>query len=111
MSVYDKAIAAYLRPYFCQTIPAGERLFRQAALDPQSPFYAHPEHYALFLVGTWDDNDCTLTSFEPEVILRAHEIERPTAEDELRKLKQMLGMALENAPGNQPILPPNGGPQ
>lgn len=90
MAMYDKAVGAYMRPIYCQTIPVGIRLFEQEVTTPETLPFAKPEDFSLFVLGTWDDNTGETTTLEPECVRRGHEVPRPKAETELAKIRQML---------------------
>lgn len=54
-SVYDKKAVAYNAPFYFHQKGQAIRAFEDAVNDPQSPFFKHPEDFALFLIGEWDD--------------------------------------------------------
>ncbi len=75
MAIYDKAIDAYMRPYFSQTIGQAVRQFAdEVNRAEQSPMGAHPEDYSLFHIGTFHDQNAKLNECEPHCVARAHEI-------------------------------------
>lgn len=55
--IFDTAVEAYGQPIFCQSIGAGLRSFadecNRAADD--NTLYKHPEDYALWYLGQFDD--------------------------------------------------------
>lgn len=75
-SIYDKATEAYMRPFVCQAEGQAIRMFEDLARDPSHEIAKHPEDYALFVIGTFNDNTAEITSIEPRVLSRAHEVKR-----------------------------------
>jgi hypothetical protein len=73
-SVYDKAVGAYMRPFFMQSDGQALRAFIDDCTAADSPVASHPEDYALFRVGRWYDSEGTLVPEEPVCIGRAHEL-------------------------------------
>ncbi len=74
MSVYDKAVEAYLRPFTTQSLGQATRVFMDETKREGSEFNMHPEDYALFHIADFYDNDATIENKEPKCIARAHEI-------------------------------------
>lgn len=74
VTVYDKAISAYMRPFMAQTALQAIRSFEDEVMRPDSEMGKHPEDYALFKVAEFTDNDGTITPKEPTCLRRAHEI-------------------------------------
>ena len=77
MSVYDTAISSYMRPFASQSIGAAVRQFEDEYNTPDTPIAKHPEDYALFHLGTFDDSSGNIETIEPRCVRRAHEIQRP----------------------------------
>ncbi|UDN67736.1 nonstructural protein [robinz microvirus RP_105] len=61
-SVNDKAVNAFLPPFFCRTDAEATRSFSQACNDPQHDFNKHASYYTLFALGEFDDENGVLTS-------------------------------------------------
>lgn len=74
VSVFDKATNAYMRPFAAQSIGQAIRMFEDEVTRPDSDVGKHPEDYALFHVGMFDDNAGALEGMEPICLRRAHEI-------------------------------------
>lgn len=72
-SIFDTATSAYMRPFFAQSSGAAMRSFIDEANKPDNPISDHPECYALFELGTFDDNKGTIETAIPTCICRAHE--------------------------------------
>mgnify|MGYP000518399210 CR=1 FL=1 len=73
-SIYDKAVGAYMRPFFMQSEGQALRAFMDDLLSPDSVIAKHPEDYALFVVGKFFDNTGEVMPCEPRCIGRAHEL-------------------------------------
>lgn len=54
-SIYDAKAEAWLRPLFAQDNGSMLREFSDVANDKNHPIGKHPEDYALYELGTWDD--------------------------------------------------------
>lgn len=65
-TVYDMKTEAYMKPFFCLTNGEAVRTFGDAANDPSSAFYRHPEDYVLYCIGTFDDIVNVVESAPPE---------------------------------------------
>lgn len=57
VSVYDKAAAAYMRPFFVNAIGQAIRSFQDEIVRQadDNPMCRHPDDYQLFRLGTFDD--------------------------------------------------------
>lgn len=51
MSVFDSKAAAFLDPFYTNTVAIGIRSFEAAANDPSHEFTRHPDDYTLFELG------------------------------------------------------------
>lgn len=54
-SVYDAKVEAFMAPFFCVTTGQAVRMFSDAIQDEKTNFCKHPEDFALFELGTFDD--------------------------------------------------------
>lgn len=73
-SVFDKAVGAYLQPYFARSKGEAIRSFSDACGDPQHQFNKHSIDYMLVELGYWDDSSGVFQCHEPVRILGAHEV-------------------------------------
>lgn len=73
-SVYDKAIQAYMRPFFFQSDGQALRSFIDEVNREGSEMYAHPEDYALFRIGQFDANGGEVQPEISKCIGKAHEL-------------------------------------
>lgn len=55
-TVYDSKAEMYMPPFMAFNKGEAIRSFSDAAKDPKSMIYAHPEDYTLFHIGEYDDN-------------------------------------------------------
>lgn len=51
-SVWDEAAGSFNIPFYAPSVAAGERLFRNAVNNPESPWNKDPADYTLFELGT-----------------------------------------------------------
>lgn len=82
MSVFDRALGAYMQPWFAQSKGQAQRMFTDEINNPQGDMHKHPEDYALFHLGEWDNETGALTK-EPinapeQIATGANCIIRPT---------------------------------
>lgn len=62
--VLDSAAATYATPFLAVSVGAATRTFGDEVRRKDSLLNAHPEHFSLYRVGTWDD-DTGVISPEP----------------------------------------------
>lgn len=55
VSVRDRAIDAYMQPFFVVAPGLAVRSFIDECNRPESPMCAHPEDYDLYLLGSFND--------------------------------------------------------
>lgn len=72
-SVFDKAVNAFMRPFYCVARGEALRVFMDAVGDKNSQFCKHPEDYILFQCGEFDDVKGVFTQEEPEKVITALE--------------------------------------
>lgn len=73
-AVYDSAVAAYQRPVFALSEGQAVRMFLDATLRQDTEFAAHPEDFALFKIGEFDDSIGEIIGFPPKCVAKAHEL-------------------------------------
>lgn len=77
VSVWDSAAEAYSSPVFAQSKGAALRSFIDAVADPKTDFFRHPEHFSLFLLGSFDRNDGVLAPLAaPQLMANAWELNK-----------------------------------
>lgn len=57
MAAYDKKARAFLNPFYSTHIDVGVRAFAQAANTTEHQVYLHPEDFALYQLGTFNDEN------------------------------------------------------
>lgn len=72
-SVYDKAVQAFMKPFYCRTKGEAVRSFMEACKDEKMEFNKHAADYTLFQLGSFDDATGRFTSVEPERVISALE--------------------------------------
>lgn len=67
-AVKDRALNAFMRPFFAQTKNQAIRMFQDEVNRDKSEMGAHPDDYDLYWLGTWDDETGYITKLpnEPE---------------------------------------------
>lgn len=81
-SVYDIKAEAYLPPFFLRTDAEAIRSFTSASLDENHPFCKHSDDYALFRLGSFDDDDGELVAETiPFKLTTASAVKRSVAQD------------------------------
>lgn len=70
MAVKDEALEAYMRPFFAQSVGQAARMFADEVNNEQGEMVKHPQDYALYHLGTWDDQD---GSYKPQPEVGEHE--------------------------------------
>ena len=55
-TIYDTGAEAYMSPFFMHANGLATRAFADMANDPNHPVGQHPEDYALFEIGRFDDS-------------------------------------------------------
>ncbi|QCQ84863.1 nonstructural protein [Blackfly microvirus SF02] len=87
-SIFDKAVSAYLPPFYTRSKGEAVRSFSEAANDPSSQFNKHMLDYSLMFMGEWDDNSGEFTGVQPVRVLSAHEVIEEKSEDVLSPLSR-----------------------
>lgn len=72
-SVRDKAVGAFLQPFFSRSKGEALRSFTEAVNDEKSMFHKHETDYTLFYLGEFDDVSGLFATSEPERLLTAME--------------------------------------
>lgn len=73
VAIKDRALNAYMRPFFAQTKGQAIRMFNDEINNADSPMHKHPDDYDLWYLGEWDDQTGRLDNqgeyeheFQPE---------------------------------------------
>ena len=60
-SVYDSKAEAFMQPFFMTSKGQAVRAFTDLVRDDSSSLNKHPEDYALFHIGQFDDSDASIS--------------------------------------------------
>lgn len=63
-AIKDRAVQAFMQPFFAPTIGAAIRAFSDGINDKQHAMNAHPDDYDLYHIGEWTDNSGGLMQTE-----------------------------------------------
>lgn len=79
VAVRDAKADSFGRPFFVPTVGLGVRSFQdevnRAAED--NAFYRHPEDFALYELGTYDDETACLSSHSvPKLLIQADQVKK-----------------------------------
>lgn len=74
-SVHDTKVGAFMPPFFMRSKGEAVRAFMDNAADGTSQLSKHPEDFALWNIGEFDDVSGQFTG-NVEVIMRAAEVAR-----------------------------------
>lgn len=55
-AVKDRALNAFMRPWFAQSLGQAIRMFTDEINNPQGELNKHPDDYDLWHLGTWNDD-------------------------------------------------------
>ncbi|QCQ84811.1 nonstructural protein [Blackfly microvirus SF02] len=72
-AVFDKAVSAFLQPFYARTRGEALRSFVQACNEEGSQFNRHAADYVMFFVGEFDDQSGMYHPQEPERVIGALE--------------------------------------
>lgn len=72
-SVFDRAVRAYLPPFFARSRGEAIRSFSDAVNDAKHQFHVHAADYSLWQVAVFDDASGVCESMEPERVITAVE--------------------------------------
>lgn len=61
-SVLDKAVGAYMPPFFCRSKGEGVRQFTDAVNEQNSPFARHLADFELYSIGYFDQGSGLVTT-------------------------------------------------
>lgn len=73
-SVHDKAVNAFLQPFYCRSKGEAIRSFTEAVNDKSKPFGKHALDYALVSLGEFDDVAGQLKPSDPVRVVSALEV-------------------------------------
>lgn len=73
-AVYDMKVGAYMPPFTMRSRGEAVRSFMDAVADKSGQFIKHPEDYALWSIGDFNDQSGEVTG-ACEVVMRAVEVQ------------------------------------
>lgn len=68
-AVRDRAMDAFMQPFFCQARGIANRSFADEINRKDSPFAGHPEDFDLYELGTYEDSTGSLKSHDRPIQL------------------------------------------
>lgn len=69
LTVFDKTARIFLEPFFAHTSAAGERDLQTACRNGNHPFAMYPGDYALYELGTYDQDRGRIATHEEPVLV------------------------------------------
>ena len=81
-AVFDKAVSAYLPPFYARADGEASRSFAEACKD-RNQFAAHVDDYTLFVIGVFDDSTGRFTNV-PDAPMRLISGQEVRAADQQR---------------------------
>lgn len=73
-SVFDKAVGAYLQPFYCRSSGEAMRSFSEACNKEDNQFNRHASDYYLVRLGQWDDAAGIFITGDPTRVISANEV-------------------------------------
>lgn len=73
-SVHDKAVGAYLPPWYARSKGEAIRSFTDACNNKEQNFAKYSLDYTLVWLGEWDDSSGHFIARDPERVLGANEV-------------------------------------
>lgn len=72
-TVYDKAVGAFLQPFYARSKGEALRQFTDACNDQSHQFCKHAADYTLMMLGEWDDASGIFDAADPARVIGALE--------------------------------------
>lgn len=66
MAVKDRALNAFMRPFFAQTVNQAIRMFQDEINNDKGDMFKHPDDHDLWHLGTWDDSHGLVTMLDED---------------------------------------------
>lgn len=73
-SVLDKAVGAFMPPFFVRAKGEAVRTFNDAVNEKSSPFYKHPLDFELYMIGHFDPDKGQITPCLVEKVVAASDV-------------------------------------
>lgn len=87
-SVHDKAVGAFLPPFFARSKMEAIRSFSEACADEKHQFAKHASDYTLYSLGEFDDGGARFSTVDPVRLITALECVVPVNPFTPANLKQ-----------------------
>lgn len=68
-SIHDRAVGAYMQPFFARSEGEALRMLRVAVNDPQSGFHGNPGDYTLTHLGEFSDQTGEFSTLPPSAMV------------------------------------------
>lgn len=78
-TVYDKAVLAYMQPFYARHVGEAIRSFTELANNPETNVGRHPTDFTLFHLGRYDDGTGLFEGNAPARVIDASEVVRDAA--------------------------------
>lgn len=78
-SVFDKAVNAFMPPFFARSTGEAMRSFEELANDATTNVSKHPSDFVLFRIGEFNDSSGIFDVAEPTRLVGAYEVVREVA--------------------------------
>lgn len=65
-TIFDQKAEAFLPPFFLPKKAMATRVFANCINDETHQFNKHPDDYTLFCIGTFDDNEASISPTIPQ---------------------------------------------
>lgn len=78
MAVSDRAVGAFMRPFFAPSVGVAVRSFTDEVNRPEGEMHKHPEDYELHHLGEFDEESgqVYMKKEGPELVVRAKDVVR-----------------------------------
>lgn len=87
--IYDSCAGMYQNPFFGQSDGEATRSFGDIAQDASHPIGQHPEHYSMYRLGTYDNNNAKINLENKECLATAQELLALTKSPNPDKIAQL----------------------
>lgn len=74
LAVRDSAMRAFMTPIFVPSTGLAVRSFRDEVNREDSPMHKHPSDYELYIIGSFNEDDGSLTPLKPELLIRGKDV-------------------------------------
>lgn len=96
-TVLDKAVGAYLPPFYCRSTMEAIRSFGEACNNREHVFHKHAADYTLMFCGEFDDACGFVRGVEPERVISAIEaLMDDPFKDDSRVVEERLALSRAN---------------